>query len=1438
VAIGASAGGLDPVIKLMDALPAGSGLALILVQHMDPGHQSMLVELLTPHTAMTVCQAAQGMPIEPDHLYVIAPGTYLSVEGRTLRVSAPPVRHGKRMPFDFLLRSLAQDDSVRAACVVLSGTGTDGSIGALDIKHAGGLVVAQLPEEAAYDGMPRSAIETGAVAAVLPVAAIPAALLAHRPEPPASPASGRAAPAQGDDALDVADQWLPRIVELLRTTTVHDFTRYKAGTLRRRVQRRMALASLKPDEMQRYFDRLRTDASERDLLAKDLLINVTSFFRDPTVFATLSETVIPELVRGHLADRPLRIWVAGCSTGEETYSIAILFLEQISLAKRPIKLQVFASDVDADAVAVARDGIYPDTIRGNVSPERLARFFSHEDGDYRVHPDLRGAIVFAVQDILADPPFSRLDFVSCRNLLIYLKPDAQARVVALFHFALRNGGVLLLGSAETVADAEGRFDVISKADRIYQRIGRNNSARPGQAEVAEPDRGADSLRRRVMPTFARAQSRPTALAELGRRLLIENYAPAAILINATNETLFCVGPTDRYVRLPPGHATQDVLAMARSGLRTKLRAAIEQARHTRTKVVAGGRITGDGQDFAFNLEVLPVPQSGEDMLLVCFVDTPPAELRPGRPARRGDAPQVAELERELESTRAELQETLRDLQLSTEEQNATNEEALSINEEYQSTNEELLTSKEELQSLNEELTALNSQLQEALERQRITSDDLQNVLYSTNVATLFLDLDLKIRFFTPATQRLFSLIASDVGRPLADLAAVAADDGLTADARQVLERLEPVEREIKTKDDVWYRRRILPYRAHGDRVEGVVITLTDVTARRKASEALEAAKKQAETATAAKSRFLAAASHDLRQPLQTLALLQGLLARLVEGDRAKGLLGRLDETLVAMTTMLDTLLDINEIEAGTVRPEMSTFGVQDLLSRIRAEFAFHAEAKGLALHVVDCSLKVTSDPRLLEQMLRNLVSNALKYTTSGRVLVGCRRVGANVSVEVWDTGRGIPEADIERIFEEYWQSDNAARERSRGLGLGLSIVKRLGELLGHTVTVRSMLGEGSHFAISVPIALAADAAPPPPQAAAMVEPVARSAARVLVVEDDPDLRELLHQSLRAEGYHVVSAPDGLAALESLKKSPPALLLADFNLPDGLNGLELAVRVRRATGRELPVIILTGDISAETRGDVAQRGCTQLNKPVKQTDLLDTIKRLLDEAQPPVADLAAAAAADVTAPDGRAKVVVVDDDDRFLSAIVGTLEDEGWAAVGYESGEAFLAAERQGSGDCLLIDAYLPGMSGLDLLERLRADGNRSPAIMITGQSDVPMAVRAMKAGAVDFIEKPISHGDLMSAVSRALEQSRDASKLSAWREDAARHLAALTPRQHEIMSLVLAGLPSKNIALDLGISQRTVENHRASIMRKTGATSLPALARLALAAQPAASHQA
>ena len=1545
VGIGASAGGLEALTKLFDALPPATGMAFVLIQHLDPTHKSMMVGLLAGHTAMTVLEAAEGAVVERNHVYLIPPGAYLAIREGALRLTRPRERHGARAAFDFFLRSLAEDCGARAVCVVLSGTGADGSAGLTAVHDKGGLVIVQDPKDAASDGMPRSAIRTGAADLVLPVAEIAAALVNHGRQ--TGPRSEPAQPASDADG----NTRFAEILGLLRAQGAHDFTLYKEGTLRRQIERRMATASIK--DIGAYLDLIRQTPAELDLLAKHMLINVTRFFRDQRVFEILAEAVVPDLVREQPVDQPIRIWDAGCSTGEETYSTAMLFLEEIAASKRNVKLKVFASDVDDDAVVIARNGLYPRSIEKDVSPARLARFFVQEGQGYRVTRELRETVVFTTQDLLADAPFSRLDLVCCRNVLIYLRPEVQEKVLALFHFALREGGVLVLGASEAIGNLGHRFKSISKKLRIFRHIGRSH---PGEVEfpIAPIDGGRTT---KSAPGNRPVVAPPVKLGDLARQALLDGYAPAAALINARHETLYFSGPVDRYLKIATGEASRDLFAMARDGLRTKLRMAIRQAvRHHGRITVGGAQIDRNGATVAVSITAQPIEAADEVLVLISFSDEPARQ--DGRAARHAaaDVPAAAQLEAELDATRTELESAIRDLEISNDELTATNEEAMSVNEELQSTNEELEISKEELQSLNEELTALNSQLNETVEIKRATANDLQNTMNSADIAMLFLDGNLEIRLFTPAAKTMFSVIASDIGRPLADLARLSDDIHLLADARVVLVNHVPLSREVRTGDGEWFFRRVLPYRTQDDRVEGVVVTfadiserkiaeraievarlysdsivntirqplvvldeelrvvsaspafyrvfsvephetvgrqldkvddgrlemaavrdfldrlrggeafiedhaieielpilgmrsllasaleirgepqaarkilvtIDDVTERKRTSEALLAAKQVAEQANLGKSRFLAAASHDLRQPLQTLSLLQGILAKRIKDESGVKLIAKLEETLGAMAGMLNTLLDINQLEAGIVQPEIAEFRIDGLLDRLRTEFTYHTTGKGLDWRVVESGLTIRSDPRLLEQTLRNLLANAVKYTEGGKVLLGCRRRGDKLRIEVWDTGIGIPAGQLKSIFEEFHQLDNAARERSRGLGLGLSIVQRISDLLGHRIDVRSWPNRGSVFAIEVPIGADVKKLP---SAAARIEAVAASVGKILIIEDDPAVREMLEILLEDEGYRTtaVIGTNAALALAARRAVLPDVIIADYNLPGELTGAEVVARLRDVLRSQIPAIILTGDISSDTLRKIAHAGCVYLSKPATAEVLTQQIHGLIDAKPLAVAPASPPPAVRSAGGDGPT-IFVVDDDRVVLGDMQRLLQEHGHAAEVFSSGEAFLEADRPDRKGCLVVDALMPGVGGIALLERLKAANRGLPTIMITGQGDISMAVQAMKAGATDFLEKPVHPDALLASIQRAFAYMQDAAQLSAWRESAAERLARLTPRERDVLDLVVKGRPNKLIADDLGISQRTVENHRAAVMKRTGVSTLPDLIRLVMAA--------
>jgi two-component system CheB/CheR fusion protein len=801
-------------------MPEKPGMAFIIVQHLDPDRKSLMADLLGRHTAMPVVEVAGERPIDVDRVYLAPPDRYLTVDHGVLKPVRPTKGRRLSLPIDVLLRSLAEDQRERSIGVILSGSGSDGANGLKAIKEAGGLVVVEAPEVAGCDGMPRTAIATGIADLVLPPEDLPSALTRYATQPYVRlPVEEPAA------AADSGDRYLA-VLALLKTRLKRDFHYYRRTTLRRRIQRRMGINHLA--EIGEYLELIKANPEELQRLAKDLLISVTQFFRDPAAYDLLARLVIPELL--HKRDRGdmLRLWVPGCATGEEAYSLAIVLLEAMAREGEHPGLQIFATDIDPDSIRIGRVGHYPDGIVADLSPERLHRFFTRQDDGYRVNKQIRDCLTFAEQNLISDPPFSRLDLISCRNLLIYVEPSVQRQLLSLFHYALNDGGYLFLGSSETVGRRSDLFEKLDKTARLYRR----RDASPRQPTEL-PVLGAKQTKPSEESAVQAAPPRQINFAEITHRVLSRVFGSAAVLVDSKGEPLYFVGPTDRYLRLPAGHASQTLVAMARSGLKTKLRAALAQAGRTgRDVVVSDVLIKSGGERFRTRLTVLQLrePEAAEGFLLVTFDD----EAKPISPPPSADAEPVEEslvqqLERELLATREALNTATEELEANNEEAKASNEESMSMNEELQSANEELETSKEEAQSLNEELTTMNAQLQDKVAELETSNNDMINFVSSTEIATIFLDADLRIKRFTPAITKLINVIPSDVGRPLVDFSTNVVDSGLVKDAREVLDRLMPLEQIVRSRDGSSFLRRVLPYRTDDDHIEGVVVTYGDVS---------------------------------------------------------------------------------------------------------------------------------------------------------------------------------------------------------------------------------------------------------------------------------------------------------------------------------------------------------------------------------------------------------------------------------------------------------------------------------------------------------------------------------------------------------------------------------------------------------------------------------
>ncbi len=863
VGIGASAGGLEAFEVFFRACPMDSGMAFVLVPHLDPGHVSMLTEILQRSTAMPVVEALDQIAVEPNHVYVIPPNREMAILNGVLQLSVPELVRGQRMPIDGFLRSLAEDQAESAIGIILSGTSTDGTLGLRAILGGGGVCMVQEPSTAKYDGMPTSAINAGYATHILAVEQMPAMLVEVTRQ---SVYRQRVPPVPPEKTLSGINQ----ILLQLRSATGHDFSLYKKSTIGRRIQRRMAQHAIEDEAV--YARYLRENPAETQLLFKELLINVTSFFRDPEAFVALKDTILPALLKGKPAGYDFRVWVAGCATGEEAYSIAILLQElQDEIRARneqELNIQIYATDLDDDAIATARIGRYPPNIAQDVTPERLRRFFTKDDAGYKVKKDIRDRVVFAVQNVIKDPPFTKLDLLSCRNLMIYLETEAQNRLIPNFHYALRPNGMLFLSTSESITNRPDLFSAIDRKWKFY----RANHALGAPHIKANTDWTwtADTTGRTSHTTQAVATgkvnvSRAGNIAALSLHALLQNYAPASVTTDSRGNILYVHGDTGRYLRPAPGPMSANVVEMAREGLQRDLRVAINTAAAAAEPTLnreVSVKTNGGFSTVRFSVRALPREKSGEPLLLVSFEDVAgPAKPAAGKPASaagrppagRGkrsaaasaEAARIEELERELAYSRENLQATSEEQQASNEELKSTNEELQSTNEELQSSNEELETSKEELQSLNEETITVNSELNAKIEQLTNVQNDMKNLLDSIGTGTLFLDHHLVIRRYTPAAVKVYRLIASDVGRPLSDITSnfdgAHLANALQADLQSVLDTLIPIEREVRTTDGAWYLARIQPYRTMDNVIEGVVLTFTPVTEFKLSTEAAQRA---------------------------------------------------------------------------------------------------------------------------------------------------------------------------------------------------------------------------------------------------------------------------------------------------------------------------------------------------------------------------------------------------------------------------------------------------------------------------------------------------------------------------------------------------------------------------------------------------------------------
>jgi len=1067
VGLGASAGGLQALMAFLTHVPATGGMAFVVILHLSPEQESNAAAVLQRHTALPVTQVTESVMIVPNHVYVIPPNQQLEVHDGRLHLIDRQLVDGRRVPIDTFLRSLARAYGPQAGAVILSGSGSDGMLGLKAIKEGAGVVCVQDPQEAEFDGMPRSAIATGLADFVLPVAALPEVLQTFWRRAAAIPLSDVAAPD--------AERALQDIFAVLRGRTGHDFSQYKRATVLRRLGRRMQVTGV--TDLVAYLALLHARADEAQALLHDLLISVTSFFRDSAAWAAL-EAVIPRLFAGKAPGDPVRVWVPGCATGEEAYTVAMLLLDYARTLEPAPAIQVFATDIDAEAIAQARQGIYPDAIAGDLTAEQLRRSFTLDHGRYRVRKELRERVLFAPHNLLHDPPFLNVDLITCRNLLIYLTRAAQEQVLQTFHYSLCPNGVLLLGSSESVDSQPNLFVAVDAPARLFQR--RNLPAVPPPLAATAP-----RTPRPATPPAAGA-GEVSSLSDLHHQLLAEQ-APPSVIVNQDSEIVHLSHGIGRFLQFEEGTPSYQLLQVIHPDLRVDLRAALFAARQEHATAAARRvRVRLEGGVRLVDLVVQPIrtPQWAQGYHLVLVNDVGAAGEAGADVAPATDE-QLRQVEADLQRTREQLRTMVEQYETAVEEQKSANEELQAINEELRATTEELETSKEELQSVNEELTTLNLELRHKVDEVSQAHDDLQNLIASTQIGTLFLDRQLRIKRYTPSVEGIFNLLPTDLQRPIGHVTHTLAYDQLAADAAQVLQTPQGITREVPSAHGQWYLVQMLPYRTDGNRIAGVVLTFVDITERKRVEaereqllREAERARQEAEAALHVRTQFLSIASHELRTPLTPLLGYARILQARTSGATPLGSqklhtqLSTIVRQAERLNTLVEQLLDVSRLQRGQFALERQAVDLGALVAQSVEEFRLTLPAEGAQHTVVverpEAPVLVFGDGARLDEVVQNLLSNAVKYSPEGgRVELRVAQQAAEVVVEIRDQGIGIPGDAQARLFEPFYRAGNVSPQSS-GFGIGLYIVH---EIVAHhegRIEVQSMEGAGSRFRVVLP----------------------------------------------------------------------------------------------------------------------------------------------------------------------------------------------------------------------------------------------------------------------------------------------------------------------------------------------------------------------------------
>ena len=1193
VGLGASAGGLQAYTEFLSSLPADTEMAFVVVQHLAAEHESMLTTILARSTAMPVIQVDHEPRIQRNTVYVIPPNRSMRLEdGKLILDQRAP---GAPRSVDIFLSALAESHGQRAIGVVFSGTGNDGMVGMEAIKAAGGTTFAQ-DNSAIHAGMPRSAIGSGCIDFVLSPREIAGeiARLASTPDF-----------FDGTNSIPIN---INSVIEIIRQAIGMDFSKYKPNTLQRRVRRRMLLHKILL--LEDYQNLLRSNPQEVQALHQDILISVTTFFRNAESFDVLKQTVLPRLFERESSDDPIRIWVIGCSTGEEPYSLAILLQEYMVEQKRLLPVVIFATDVNDSAIERARKAFYPKSIEADVSTERLQRFFIEQDGGYCVSKAIRDLCVFATHNALVDPPFSRIDLVSCRNTLIYFQADLQRRLLPMIHYALKPGGVLFLGSSETVSYHRELFAVDDLHHKIYSK---RSVARRFDMNFSPP---LSSNGTSAPPVRRYVSSNANPGFDLQRevdKILLKRYAPPGVVVNDDAEVLQFRGDTDAFLTRAEGKASLNLLKMAREGLLARLRALLQRVKDGDPIAREAGVLikTKDGL-LEISLTAIALPASGGAQRSYCILFEPdglsedssrsPLVQRPEGGSALGDAErQIQLLTQELAATRNYLESTI-------ESQQASNEELQSTNEELQSANEELETSKEEIQSSNEELTTVNQELRLRNDELDRANDDLNNVFSSVQMAVVMVWRDMRIRRYTPLAQKLFNLLPNDLGRSISDMNLSLDIPDFSRQLAEVVEQGTVRETEVRSRDEKTYLLRIQPYRTEGNQIDGAVIVMIDIDILSRTQETLRKRVMELAEADRHKNEFLAILAHELRNPLAPLRnAVQILKMSPTDGEvsgRARDLIER---QVKHMSRMVNDLLDAARAEHGQIKLQRERLDLRAVAERALEGMLpqFEAKQQNVKMNLPAKPVMIDADPTRMDQIVTNLLSNANKYsadrgTIDIRVaLPAGRSADRGMAVlSVRDDGQGIDSELIPRLFNLFTQADRSRAHSQGGLGIGLSLVRTLTELHGGKVSAHSSgRNLGSEFTVRLPIY---DEQHRVTGTDDEVEDAADDGSkhRILVVDDNRDISESSEIILSFAGHDVRIAASGQEALEMAKEFEPNVILLDIGLPD-MSGYEVARLLRRMPQlRGVRLIAVSGYDTPEARAKSEEAGFDfHVGKPV-------------------------------------------------------------------------------------------------------------------------------------------------------------------------------------------------------------------------------------------------